>query len=622
MPTINKLVERLNRYLPFDPGHDQIYEEHASSSDSFNIETKAFSYLVKACSEGANAIVLTGDAGHGKTHLCRRLIEHFCLRTDIPKQEREDESRRIINEKCDGQQSISTYLTGQRNKFRIFKDFSELTVEVAAARLEESLSDSSAVTVLCANEGRLRAALSTSEAGPLGKSIRHRFEKSFEDGLCSTDDSIHVVNLNYQSIAGESVDDSLFKKAFKFWLDMRRWKNCESCESKERCPIFHNRALIDERGKNTNVPRLEQVNLLFKTLERADTVITIREMLMLVAYMLTGGLDCQTVHTKSARFGWARQYSFYNLLFERPSTLTKEQVSSIKTLSKLSRIDPGVCATRSTDDRLINEADLFPAHQIDLEFNISLDKGTRASIDASQGIDQVLMKASSKKERAKEATIAREIVKTLRRRAFFDGIGFQDNPLEKLGFRFGDLFNRIISENVDKNELGKLKPRVVAGLRHIQGIRVGEPKNTLELLDPAFGRMGANGGILAGTIHPQNINLYPLEKQWDLKDSDDALFTSVDWLSRAIVLEIAPRRHEKPRNLIMDLSMFDCLMRASDGHVPTVFYQNDIRRFLDFLGELAESLNNDEENIRVVSELGTFEILLDEEKNIVYVDGQ
>jgi hypothetical protein len=620
MPTVNKLVDRLNRYLPFDPGHDQIYEEHASSSDSFNIETAAFRYLLRACNGNSNAIVLTGDAGHGKTHLCRRLIEHFTLQHVTDKEEREDRSRQIINENCDGIQSINTCLEGNRTKFRIFKDFSELTVDVAAARLEEALSDKNCITILCANEGRLRAALSTDSAGPLGKSIRERFEKSFLDGLCSTDDSIHVINLNYQSIAGETADDSLFKKAFKFWLDMRRWKSCENCESKTRCPILHNRSLIDSRNETSSVPRLEQINLLFKIIERTDTVITIREMLMLVAYMLTGGLDCATVHKNARTIGWARKYVFYNLLFERPASLSKEQVSSIRTLSKITQIDPGLFATRSTDDLLINQSNLFPTNQIDLEFISYSSSGSKISIDAAQGIDQILITAASKKERAREAKLTREVVRALRRRAFFDGIGNENEFISKVGFRFGDLFNRIIGEAVPQGELAKLNLKTVAGLRHIQGIRVGENKNTLELLDPAFGRMGANGGILSGTIGPKHINLIPLEKQWELSDGDDALYKSVDWLSRAIVLHITPRTGESPRMLAMDLTMFDCLMRASDGHVPLNFYQNDVRRFLEFLGELAESLNNKEDDITVLSEGGTYRVQLDEEKSVIYVD--
>lgn len=620
MPTINKLVERLNRYLPFDPGHDQIYEEYASSSDSFDIETVALQYLIKACEKRANAIVLTGDAGHGKTHLCRRIIEHFCFDSNVAKEIRENISRKLINQKCNGLESIKTNLSGSRNKFRIFKDFSELTIDVAAERLEESLSDEEAVTIICANEGRLRAAFTSAKAGAKSRKIRERFERSFDDGLCSTHDSIHVVNLNYQSVAAETLKDSLFKQAFNFWLDRRRWKKCDGCESRLRCPILHNRQLLDGRNDKTDINRLEQVNVLFKTLERADTVITIREMLMLVAYMLTGGLNCETVHARSVRKGWANQYSFYNLLFTKPSSLSKEQIQSIRTLEKLKRIDPGVCATRSTDDQLINQPDIFPPNQIDLEFLGENDDGEVISIDAAQGIDQVLMRATSKNEREREAKLAREIIRAMRRRAFFDGIGFSNRPLEKLGFRYGDLFNSIISGDMTKQQLGKLQPKIVSGLRHIQGIRITESKNTLELLDPAFGLMGANGGVLAGTIYPKNIDLYPLEKQWDLSNDDDAVFNSVDWLSRALVLEISPSRDSNPKKLIMDLSMFDCLMRASDGHVPVIFYQNDIRLFLDFLGKIAECINDQDEEIKVVSELGTFEVLLDDDKGIVYVD--
>ena len=39
-----KHVYRLQRYLPFDPSHDQIYEEYQSSG-SIDIQTKALRYL-------------------------------------------------------------------------------------------------------------------------------------------------------------------------------------------------------------------------------------------------------------------------------------------------------------------------------------------------------------------------------------------------------------------------------------------------------------------------------------------------------------------------------------------------------------------------------------------------
>lgn len=68
---------------------------------------------------------------------------------------------------------------------RIFKDFSELQIPVAASRLEAALEDD-AVSVVCANEGRLRVVLKSDEAGPGCREIFGRFEQSFFDGLTTS----------------------------------------------------------------------------------------------------------------------------------------------------------------------------------------------------------------------------------------------------------------------------------------------------------------------------------------------------------------------------------------------------------------------------------------------------
>ena len=41
------------RFLPFDPSHDQIYEEYQVTSDSLNLDTVAFDYVVEAARSGA-----------------------------------------------------------------------------------------------------------------------------------------------------------------------------------------------------------------------------------------------------------------------------------------------------------------------------------------------------------------------------------------------------------------------------------------------------------------------------------------------------------------------------------------------------------------------------------------
>ena len=155
----NSHVYRMARFLPFDPSHDQIYEEYQVASDSLNLDTIAYHYVLNAAKDGAHVIVLTGDAGHGKTHLCRRVIEGF-LGYD------EEEARVLINERCDGRQVIREKEgADKKGALRIFKDFSEFSPEIAAELVEKSNNDD-AVTIICANEGRLRAVLASDNAGP------------------------------------------------------------------------------------------------------------------------------------------------------------------------------------------------------------------------------------------------------------------------------------------------------------------------------------------------------------------------------------------------------------------------------------------------------------------------
>ena len=160
MYTKNPTVDRLNRYLPFDPGHDQIYEESASSFESFSIETKAFDYLKRAV-PGARAIVLTGDAGHGKTHLCRRLIESFCLSEGLDKADREDQSRDIINNRCNGREQISANFEGSRTYFEYLRIFPSSLSKSLRNHSKKRLMTKNQITIVCANEGRLRAALTS-----------------------------------------------------------------------------------------------------------------------------------------------------------------------------------------------------------------------------------------------------------------------------------------------------------------------------------------------------------------------------------------------------------------------------------------------------------------------------
>lgn len=583
------------RFLPFDPSHDQIYEEYQVAQDSLNLDTVAYHYVLSAAKSGAHVIVLTGDAGHGKTHLCRRVIENL-LHYD------EEEARKLIVEASDGRQIIKAKDgTSGAGALRIFKDFSEFAPELAARLVEKSNSDD-AVTIICANEGRLRAVLSSSSAGPYCEELLRSFEVSFEDGKASRDGRIHVVNLNHQSTAAGSDGESLGDRAIRDWTSGVRWRSCNDCDSREACPINRNREMLSERaGEEVAVTRKEKLRLLFATLERIGYVITVRDMLMAFAYLLTGGLKCEDVHRMRRRRkkGWQQAYAFYNLAFEAPETLSREQLKRLPLMQQLPKLDPGRRAIREIDECIVNQQEIFAHGQQDLQFPAP-STSSEGLIDAADGIDEIIGDPRNKKQRADEAENVTRVVRALRRRAYIDGIGGHALDMAHLGFPHGADFLAVVNDEMDVPKRTLLKRRVIAGLHHIQGLQFSEQTPTLHLVDPAFGRSMSGTAILATRINPANVDLIRLSEKWGASYKvAHHVKTSVDWIDRHVVLRITDQQ-SAVHDLLLDLMTFDCILRAAAGHVPTKFYEHDIRRVASSLGRIAQTTHASSDQINLI----------------------
>lgn len=590
----NSHVYRMARFLPFDPSHDQIYEEYQVASDSLNLDTIAYHYVLNAAKDGAHVIVLTGDAGHGKTHLCRRVIEGF-LGYD------EEEARVLINERCDGRQVIREKEgADKKGALRIFKDFSEFSPEIAAELVEKSNNDD-AVTIICANEGRLRAVLASDNAGPYCADLLEGFVSCFDEGRASKDGRVHIVNLNYQSIAAGDDGLSLADRAIRDWTSGSRWRSCSDCDAREECPISRNREMLSERVDNDLAgKRKEKMRLLFATLERIGYVITIRDMLMAFSYLLTGGLKCEDVHRMRSRrrAGWQQTYAFYNLAFEAPDTL-REQLKRLPLMQQLPKLDPGRRAIREIDEKIVNQQEIFSHGQLDLQFAAPSSSEDRL-IDAADGIDEIIGDPRNRKQRANEAENVTRVVRALRRRAYVDGIGNSDLDMAHLGFPYGAAFLDVVHDRMDVPKRTLLKKQVIAGLHHIQGLQFSEKTPTLHLVDPAFGRSMSGTAILAARIKPANVDLIRLSEKWG--DSDGVslhVISSVDWIDRHVILRVVDHR-EAPHDLLLDLMTFDCILRAAAGHVPTKFYEHDIRRVASFLGRIAQSANVSSDQINLI----------------------
>ena len=146
---INSHVARLHRFLPFSSAHDQIYEEYQTGEDNLDLATVAIFHAIEAIRANAKCVILTGDAGHGKTHMCRRLLEKELLGYTP------EEARKILQGSCDAKSPIPPAKGVESVSVRIHKDLSEIQPPSKAAILfEEALDRDNECLVVCANEGR------------------------------------------------------------------------------------------------------------------------------------------------------------------------------------------------------------------------------------------------------------------------------------------------------------------------------------------------------------------------------------------------------------------------------------------------------------------------------------
>lgn len=620
---INHHVVRLHRFLPFSTAHDQIYEEYQTGEDNLDLETVAISYAADAIRAGARCIVLTGDAGHGKTHMCRRLIEEAFLGYDGVA------AREHLRSHCDGSLAIPPAAGRAGVKLRVHKDLSEMKPPSRAAAFLEAHGDrEDEALVICANEGRLRAIVSSEGAGVRCHEIAGLFQRSFERGVTATPSGkIHIVNLNYQSIAANPAErGSLLRRVLESWIgDGRRWgeRSCGTCIHEPRCPIRRNRAMLAEAGE-LSAKRVERMQQLFEVVERLGYVITVREMLMLVAYLITGGLSCRDVDKKLAsgapEVGWQAKWAYYNLLFSPPPNVPADRVEKgIPVLATVRRLDPGAVAIRRIDERILNLGDVFDRGELDLQFIVSTG-GNQLKVDASLGIDDFNGNPQSKADVAREAEAAALAVAALRRRAFYDDIQSDGSVMSRLGFRHGDVFLRLLQDALPAPEKVKVKNTIIAGLHAIQGLRMPRTETTLHLVDPAFGRASADAAIIARQVPGSMINLQPASRAW-IGGGEEQWFLphSVDWIDRAVVLTVDEKLGEL-RDLALDLLSFECVGRAASGYVDENFYANEIRRIRTFLGQLAERGRGDDGQISVFMSGRLQNVSLD--MDVIQVGGQ
>lgn len=308
----NEFVDYLNNLHSYNAQNMNAYAEKSITSPYFNqvsVRVDLCDYILNIL-KGYNpqVIVLTGHAGDGKTSIMYQVLKD--LGCDLNKITKPQDITLPNNCKC-----------------RCVKDFSELSDENKKEELKTILSypEQGNFAFLVANTGPL--------INTYGSIFEENDEKYKSNLIDAMDQNKGVIfdnlpgKLNVINVA--LLDNTYFAEEFlnKVIQDVL-WKPCSNCNKAKYCPIFRNYKLIKANLKTTN----EFIRNAYIWIMEHNERLTIRSMTEHIAFMITGGLDCNTV--KPMNFA---KKSYFNLFFGYDELKIDKKALNILAISKINK---------------------------------------------------------------------------------------------------------------------------------------------------------------------------------------------------------------------------------------------------------------------------------------------
>jgi hypothetical protein len=321
----NPTVDALNDLSIFGPRQAGAYREHAGAIKEAlgpDIETQARSYVQTwAKANVPGVLILTGNAGTGKT----ALVECYC-------------------EEAGAEAPATDELFEALSGRFVVKDLSGVT-EAERRKIFQKLvairDGEKAQLFLCANEGVLR---DTAE-GADDEVFQDQLNRALEAGahLSGESNGVSVINMNRQRWTSAELWDRLLDYLVRDDI----WTACEGCQDQAGCPISANAAALRREIPREAMRRLIQLG-------SGTAVGTLRELLSIISYAVTGGIDCQEVAERSTARPFTADSAYFNLAVG--SGLDRERIERSTLLQAVRTAGLGLTADVQIDGWLRDPA--------------------------------------------------------------------------------------------------------------------------------------------------------------------------------------------------------------------------------------------------------------------------
>lgn len=262
------LTERVNfisKFCGVNHDHSNMIDERQKAV-LFNIELKE-EIEIKNSMSNVDIIILTGEAGDGKSRILRNIEKELV-----------------------------------ENRFKIISDFSALNKK----KRDEIIVQ---INKLISGDSNINKYIIAANVGIFTKTLLKKDAKLLSE--LTSNPRVKIINFQKRNLAKKHHDkDKTFESIVSEFIKYDSM-NC-NCVLKEQCPFKNN---MDQLRDPIVI---ENIRVLCDALYLMGEHITFRELLSLIAYMVTGGKDCESV-VKSGS-----EIYYYNIFEDNTDILLKK----------------------------------------------------------------------------------------------------------------------------------------------------------------------------------------------------------------------------------------------------------------------------------------------------------